>query len=71
MFALPFFMPRLNSSISLSKKIQNVRAEGAPPPDHQNSPTLRISGYAPVSLSSYQDLNTSQRLIFQSYAVLT
>ena len=29
--------------------MQNFRALGAPPPDPQNSPPLRISGYAPVS----------------------
>ena len=28
--------------------MQNFRALGAPPPDPQNSPPLRISGYAPV-----------------------
>ena len=30
--------------------MQNFRALGAPPPDPQNSPPLRISGYAPVLL---------------------
>ena len=29
--------------------MQNFRALGAPPPDPQNSPPLRISGYAPAS----------------------
>ena len=29
------------------KKMQNFRALGAPPPDPQDSPPLRISGYAP------------------------
>ena len=30
-----------------SKKMQNFRELGAPPPDPQDSPQLRISGYAP------------------------
>ena len=30
------------------KKIQNFRALGAPPPDPQISPPLRVSGYAPA-----------------------
>ena len=32
----------------LQKKMQNFRALVAPPPDPQNSPPLRICGYAPV-----------------------
>ena len=35
------------------KKMQNLRALGAPPPDPQNSPPLRISGYAPVLQTTY------------------
>ena len=30
--------------------MQNFQALGAPPPDPQNSPALRISGYAPAAL---------------------
>ena len=32
--------------------MQNFRALGAPPPDLQNSPPLRISGYAPAGFKA-------------------
>ena len=57
MFALPISKPRFKGIIFdqnspkiklfLQKK-KNFLALGAPPPDPQSSPPLRISGYAPV-----------------------
>ena len=55
-------MPRFKSiffnkiALKLSyffKKMQNFRALGAPPPDPQDSPPLRISGYAPGYVRNY------------------
>ena len=57
MFALPISKPRFKSIIFyqnspqiklvLQKKMQNLRALGAPPPDPKTAPPpLEISGYA-------------------------
>ena len=42
-----FFIKIALKLIYFCKKMQNFRALGAPPPDPQDSPPLRISGYAP------------------------
>ena len=44
----PFFIKIALKLSYFCTKMQHFRALGAPPPDPQNSPPLRISGYAPM-----------------------
>ena len=41
--------PRASGGWELCLQTPSLRRLGASPPDHQNSPPLRISGYAPAS----------------------
>ena len=54
--------------------MQNFRMLEAPPPDPQNSPQLRISGYAPdlnSTLQSDQNFRSSRQAAIQEIAIAT